>query len=613
MLKEERRIVLAMPIVIDAPLRQGGKMMQPLVTDKQISRRKLLAAMGVAGAAVLGSQSLLQTGFADPSVTESVYGTCCDGLEERIDALKQDVDGRGLHASGFGAAGDGLTDDTAAIQAGIDFIASNGGGALILSGIHLITNMIDLKRQVALYFVEGARLNLKANTKALNMQQDTALLGKAYIYIDVSNYAQSALYLNAAFVTGASYQYAYIETLRVEGNVLNNTGNGIHFDAASAPSRLSFVRFNNLRIRGFGKGIFMDAPPHAGDTVNYNYITGNIINNAVISDCDYYIYGTGDHAALNQVDGNTFNNVQLQYNTRCKEIIHLEGRGNIVNGFVWDAVNKNCLMVNLTASSRQNQIFLNFLDGSNYVDAGQYNYLSLRDLNGHKIPYKDKLTYLPSGDYRKYNGDYEDMFHAAPVLHEVSVVSGTEYISGGALDNVFQGKNNQYLRLNLAGGNVFSFEIEFNGNHFYGNATDYVTGGIENVGLYFMYNRCPEQIRLDVTDLDGIVYTTVQDMQYMRYLPAYMLRSNVLNGLMKGVRKIKFTFTGQYSSDVRLGRVFGHSYYIGGNKYLANSGDFVAGDLTFIQNGHGVVLTSPNGSRFKLKVSDSGELTAVEM
>ncbi|MDF2716584.1 MAG: hypothetical protein K0R28_3509 [Paenibacillus sp.] len=116
--------------------------------------------------------------------------------------------------------------------------------------------------------------------------------------------------------------------------------------------------------------------------------------------------------------------------------------------------------------------------GSANRPAGQYNYLSIRDLNGHKIPYKDKLTYLPSGDYRKYNGDYEDIFHAAHVLHEV-------------------------------------------------------TGGIENVGLYFMYNRCPEQIRLDVTDLDGIVYTTVQDMQHMRYLPAYMLRSNVLNGLMK--------------------------------------------------------------------------------
>ncbi|TMV45039.1 hypothetical protein FE783_30680 [Paenibacillus mesophilus] len=313
------------------------------------------------------------------------------------------------------------------------------------------------------------------------------------------------------------------------------------------------------------------------------------------------------------MDGNTFNNVQLQYNARCKEMIHLEGRANIVNGFLWDAAGKNCLMVNLTASTRQNQIYLNFLDGSNYIDAGQYNYLSLRDLNGHKIPYKDKLTYLPSGDYRKYNGDYEDIFHAAHVLHDVSIVSGSQYISGGNLDNVFQGKNNQYLRLNLAGGSVFSFEIEFNGGHYYGNTTDYVTGGIENVGLYFMYNRCPEQIRLDVTDLDGIVYTTVQDMQHMRYLPAYMLRSNVLNGLMKGVRKIKFTFTGQVSSDVRLGRVFGHSYYIGGNKYLANSGDCVAGDLTFVQSGHGVVLTSPNGTQFKLKVSDSGELSAVQL
>jgi hypothetical protein len=62
-----------------------------------------------------------------------------------------------------------------------------------------------------------------------------------------------------------------------------------------------------------------------------------------------------------------------------------------------------------------------------------------------------------------------------------------------------------------------------------------------------------------------------------------------------------------------LGRVFGHSYYIGGNKYLANSGDYVAGDLTFVQSGHGVVLTSPNGTKFKLKVSDSGELSTVQL
>ncbi|GAA3402585.1 glycosyl hydrolase family 28-related protein [Paenibacillus hodogayensis] len=580
-------------------------------TDQQWSRRKLLAAMGISGA-ILGTQSWLPTSFADSSVTESVYGTC-DGLEEQITKLKRDVEERGLLAIDFGAAGDGTTDDTSAIQAGIDAIAASGGGTLVLTGIHLITHMLDLKRQVALYFVEGSRLHLKANTKGLNMQQDTALLGKAYLYVDVNGYTESALYLNAALVTGVSYQYTYIETLRIEGNVLNNTGNGIHLDAASAPSRLSFVRFNNLRIRGFGKGIFMDAPPHVGDTVNYNYITGNILNNVVISDCDYYIYGTGDHTALNQVDGNTFNNVQLQYNNRCKEMIHLEGRGNIVNAFIWDAINKNCLMVNLTPSTRQNQIFLNFLDGSNYIDAGQYNYLSLRDLNGHKIPYKEKLTYLPSGDYRKYNGDYEDIFHAAPVLHQVSIVSGADKIVEGNLDHVFQGKTNQYLRLNLAGGAVFAFEVVFNGNHYYGNANDYVTGGIENVGIYFMYNRCPEQIRLDVTDLDGVLYTTVQDMQHMRYLPAYTLRSNVLNGLMKGVRKIKFTFTGQYAVDVRLGRVFGHSYSIGGNKYLANSGDYVAGDLTFIQSGHGVVLTSPNGSKFKLKVSDSGALTIVEL
>ena len=72
--------------------------------------------------------------------------------------LPLQLDAKDWFATDFGAKADGVTLNTSILQAAIDYISSNGGGRLILSGGDFLSGTLYLKSGVDLHISAGSRL-----------------------------------------------------------------------------------------------------------------------------------------------------------------------------------------------------------------------------------------------------------------------------------------------------------------------------------------------------------------------------------------------------------------------------------------------------------------------
>ncbi|MDF2717880.1 MAG: algY, partial [Paenibacillus sp.] len=125
--------------------------------DSGITRRAMLASMGLAGVA-LGGQALLGAdwagAFGGHSVTGSVYGGDPEDIPGQIEQILAKLAHMcSENVKDYGAVGDGVADDTAAIQAAIDAVSAKGGGIVCVPcGTYMTSGPVVMKSRV---FLQG--------------------------------------------------------------------------------------------------------------------------------------------------------------------------------------------------------------------------------------------------------------------------------------------------------------------------------------------------------------------------------------------------------------------------------------------------------------------------
>lgn len=137
-------------------------------------------------------------------------------------------------ARDFGAAGDGRTLDTAAIQKAVDACAKAGGGRVYLQGGRFLSGTIRLRSHVTLYVEAGAALVGSTNI------DDYPDITPQIVYLYRARFTRSLIYAEAA------------ENIGIAGRGLID-GQGEHFparrgDDKGRPYILRFSECRNVRV-----------------------------------------------------------------------------------------------------------------------------------------------------------------------------------------------------------------------------------------------------------------------------------------------------------------------------------------------------------------------------
>jgi parallel beta-helix repeat protein len=102
------------------------------------------------------------------------YGVPAKAVRDASGLTQQQINSFTITPQQFGAKGDGITDDTAAIQAALDYVASLGGGTVFVpDGIYLV------KPQLNLYMWRTGSSN-RANYGCLHISDNCSLVGSGH-------------------------------------------------------------------------------------------------------------------------------------------------------------------------------------------------------------------------------------------------------------------------------------------------------------------------------------------------------------------------------------------------------------------------------------------------
>ena len=260
---------------------------------------------------------IVESGTSDAEVVQSrlaYNGEEFTTLKNRLDKRDENLLTRTINAIDFGIVGDGVTDDTLAIQSALDYAKDNGGELFLPEGTYLISstlylNGVTLRGNVGNIFVSGKGTIIKCATKDFKAVAQGFTSAKD-IQFNISNIIiEDALVgLELNYVINSKYENIYVKNSDIAYKFGDKTSVGSMFN-----------EFNNLYTRGCRIGI---------ESNSNEFFNNNVFNNGYIQGTDYSakFSVSGGYGGVN----NVFNNVEFR---------SPKGRGLILERMINTALN----------------------------------------------------------------------------------------------------------------------------------------------------------------------------------------------------------------------------------------------------------------------------------
>ena len=275
-----------------------------------------------------------------------------------------------------GAKGDGVNDDTAAIQRTIDKLSKNKTGTVYLSSSkeYVISSTLTLKEGVELKLGNNARLQVDGNFNAIELEKGASIKG-GVIEIINSSFDSDVIRLNGENKYYGIWDSTEIKEVKIVNSVSNIQGTALSLYAGGPSHFISFINFQDISISGFGTGVkLLTEDPKNGE---YSWINGNRFQNFSMEHCVNFIVLEGNVTIPHESSGNLFTDMQVQLDKSTETLLSIDGSDNRFDGVVWDVqtLSHSEPILYLTNQSYKNVIQFN-LDSKYIYNEGEKNQLS---------------------------------------------------------------------------------------------------------------------------------------------------------------------------------------------------------------------------------------------
>lgn len=366
------------------------------------------------------------------------------------------------------------------------------------------------------------------------------------------------------------------------------TGNGITLDCTGSDKMVvAFSRFEDFYLQGFENCINISVPQdNSVNWANANVFAGT---SSVCSRAINNINGGGNYYNI-QAQSGYYEDIPCVYS---------KGDRNVITGVIYDAGNTGKSKIAIELDGIHNTVLMD-LPSKLIVDRR----------HGLNITPQTRKQFAPlkgKNDTFGMVGTQDNFLIGADVRFAVSehFINTTPLNTAFSLKNAFQaysgrGAIYKFTNPNSKTDNV-EVTIDLLENCF-----------IPTFGTTMRYNDYANKVVLSVfSTYDNTWYDKVFSLS-KGGSAVWEIGGDLHFNVYSKISKLRVTYYQPSNEHVEIGSIFATNFN-GSNAFLPINGGKVHGNLEYSSNNFGSILISPNGSRYRLKVDDTGNLETTKL